>query len=272
MNADRLRITVLGCGSSTGVPRVGNIWGNCDPDNPKNRRLRSSLLVEKLGSDGITRVLIDTGPDLRAQLLSANIQHLDGVLYTHGHADHMHGIDDLRGLFILNRRRVPIYCDAPTLARIREGFEYCIDAPEGGFYPPILEHRLITAEQRFEVNGQGGPLAVWPVLHHHGPIDSLGFRFGSFLYSPDISAMPAASEWHFESVKTWMLDALRLTPHPSHYSLEESLAAAESRSIAEVYLTHMHSDLDYETVNSDTPAHVQPCYDGLVIEIEYTHS
>ena len=113
MSADRLRITVLGCGSSTGVPRVGNIWGNCDPNNPKNRRLRSSILVEKLSPDGITRVLIDTGPDLRAQLLGANIQQLDAVLYTHGHADHMHGIDDLRGLFILNRRRVPIYYDVP---------------------------------------------------------------------------------------------------------------------------------------------------------------
>jgi phosphoribosyl 1,2-cyclic phosphate phosphodiesterase len=270
LSAARLKITVLGCGPSTGVPRVGNIWSNCDPSNPKNRRRRASILVERIGAHGVTAVLIDTGPDARQQMLDANIEKLDGVLYTHAHADHLHGIDDLRALFINSGNRVAVYSDAATLDKIEQSFSYVLQPIAGGLYPAVLDHHLIQADQPVEINGEGGPLTVWPVLQVHGDIHSLGFRFGSFLYSSDINAVPEVSEWHFEFVETWMLDALRYKPHPSHYSISDAIEAARIRGVKNSILTHMHGDLDYDTVMTATEPSVIPAFDMMTFEIEYS--
>ena len=175
-----LKITILGCGSSGGVPRPALGWGDCDPANPKNRRRRTSILVERHGEQGVTRVLVDTSPDLREQLLDADVDWVDGVLYTHDHADHTHGIDDLRALFMKHRRRVDVYLDAATSASLNHKFGYCFTAPPGSDYPPIVtEHRLMAGEP-ITIAGEGGPVTALPVLQEHGDMASLGFRFGNF--------------------------------------------------------------------------------------------
>ena len=175
-----LRFTILGCGSSMGVPRPALGWGACDPNNPKNRRRRTSLLVERRSSKGQTRVLIDTSPDLREQLLDANVEWVDGVLMSHEHADHCHGIDDLRALFVRKRRRLDMYLSEPASRIIRPRFQYCFQSPPGSEYPPIVtEHRLVPG-RLVTIEGEGGPITALPILQQHGDIASLGFRFGGF--------------------------------------------------------------------------------------------
>src|SRR5271169_858501 len=182
-----LKITILGCGSSGGVPRPALGWGDCDPKNPKNRRRRTSLLVERRENrdGGPTRVLVDTSPDLREQLLDAEVDWLDGVLYTHEHADHTHGIDDLRALYIKRRRRVDVYLDEHTAAMMHTRFAYCFKSPPGSDYPPIATEHRLTAGTPVTVEGQGGPITALPFLQEHGDIASLGFRFGNLAYSCD---------------------------------------------------------------------------------------
>ena len=188
-----LKFTILGCGSSGGVPRPALGWGACDPTNPKNRRRRTSLLVERHDGGGVTRILVDTSPDLREQLLDAEVDWLDAVLYTHEHADHTHGVDDLRALYIKQRRPIDVYLDDYTSKSMHTRFGYCFRAPPGSEYPPILsEHRLIAGEP-VTVAGKGGPLTALPILQAHGDIASFGFRFGSLAYSCDLSGMPAES-------------------------------------------------------------------------------
>src|SRR5205085_1812161 len=177
-----LKFTILGCGSSGGVPRPALGWGDCDPNNPKNRRRRTSLLVERRTAEGVTRLLVDTSPDLREQLLDAEVDWLDGVLMTHEHADHTHGIDDLRPLFIHKRRRLDMYLNEPTAKALRERFGYCFEKPPGSDYPPILTENRLVAGQAVTIDGQGGPITALPILQQHGGIVSLGFRFGSFAY------------------------------------------------------------------------------------------
>jgi len=263
-----MRFTILGCGSSMGVPRVGLGWGACDPNNPKNRRRRCSLLVEKFVEDGrTTRLLVDTTPDLRDQLLEANVDKLDGVLYTHEHADHTHGIDDLRALFVKNRRPVDIYCNEPTSADLHARFGYCFATPAGSGYPPTLrEHRLV-AGQAVDIRGEGGPIRVLPVLQHHGEIVSLGFRFGSLAYSADIKALPPESLPLMAGVDIWIVDALRHDPHPSHMNLAESLEWIARVGTRRAILTNLHSDLDYEALRAQLPANIQPGFDGMQIII-----
>ncbi|MGH6924087.1 MAG: MBL fold metallo-hydrolase, partial [Propylenella sp.] len=164
----RLRFTILGCGSSPGVPRLGGHWGACDPANPRNRRRRCSLLVQRIANGGTTNVLVDTAPDLREQALDAGFGTLDGVLYTHSHADHIHGIDDLRGFAINMQRRVDIYADDATMARLKEAFGYCFDTPPGSEYPPIVNARPIAANVEVTVAGRGGPIAAMPIVQQHG--------------------------------------------------------------------------------------------------------
>src|SRR6516162_2774028 len=172
-----LKFTILGCGSSGGVPRPALGWGDCDPSNPKNRRRRTSLLVERRSAGGVTRLLVDTSPDLREQLLDADIDWLDAVFFTHAHADHTHGIDDLRALVIKHRRRVAVYMDEHTAAVLHVRFSYCFRTPPGSEYPPIVtDHRLEPGRCEI-VQGEGGPIAVLPLLQQHGDISSLGFRF-----------------------------------------------------------------------------------------------
>ena len=177
--SDRLRLTMLGCGSSPGTPRITGDWGNCDPTNPKNRRMRPSAMVERIAENGgVTRVVIDTGPDFREQMLMARVQRLDAVVYTHPHADHIHGIDDLRGFVLEQRKLIDIHADAPTLARLKQAFGYCFETPPGSSYPPILVAHRIDHRRNVVIEGEGGALTFEPLPQIHGDIISLGFRIG----------------------------------------------------------------------------------------------
>lgn len=259
--------TILGCGSSMGVPRPALGWGACDPKNPKNRRRRTSLLVERRGPRGQTRVLVDTSPDLREQLLTAEIDRLDGVLISHEHADHTHGIDDLRPLFVRQRRRVDIYLNEATSRVLRTRFGYCFATPPGSEYPPIVSEHRIEAGKPITIDGQGGPIVALPVLQEHGDIVSLGFRFGNFAYSCDLSALPEASVAALAGLDVWVVDALRYNPHPSHFSVADALAWIERLKPRHAILTNLHADLDYEALRQQLPPHVEPAYDGLSREI-----
>lgn len=263
-----LKITVLGCGSSGGVPRIGNHWGACDPANPRNRRRRCSILVERKGEGGETAVLVDTSPDMRAQLLDAGISWLDGVLFTHDHADHTHGIDDLRVVGFNGRRHVDVYMSPDTETVLRQRFGYCFETQEGSPYPPILDLHRIDPGRTLMVNGAGGQIAVLPFEQAHGHTRSLGFRFGNIAYSCDISDIPDASLAALDGLDVWIVDALRRTPHPSHFALADTLQWIERVRPKRAYLTNMHVDMDYETLVSDLPAGTEPAYDGLVVETQ----
>jgi len=263
-----MRFTILGCGSSPGTPRIHGEWGACEPNNPRNRRTRCSLLVEKSGPEGITSVVVDTSPDFRQQMLAAGVQHVDGVLYTHPHADHVHGIDDLRQYALIQRERIQVYADLPTLEHLQTCFSYCFTSPEGSIYPPICEAHVICSGERFVVEGRGGAIEILPILQTHGPIHSLAFRFGSFAYSSDVSDIPAESMSAFEGLDVWVLDALQYRPHISHFSLEQALGWVEKMQPGRAVLTHLHIPLDYETVRQETPDHVEPAFDGMVIELK----
>lgn len=261
-----VRLTILGCGSSAGVPRVGVGWGACDPSNPKNRRRRCSVLVEKAGPDGTTSVLVDTSPDLRDQLLGADVRRLDAVLYTHDHADHIHGIDDLRPLAIVMRRRIPIYADRYTSEVLLMRFGYCFDTPAGSSYPPILTMHPLKSGVETIISGPGGAVSALPFRMIHGDIDALGFRFGRIAYAPDVSTMPEESYRFLEGLDVLIIDALRHTPHPTHFSVSEALALIERVKPKRAILTNLHTDLDYETLRRTLPEGVEPAYDGLKVE------
>jgi phosphoribosyl 1,2-cyclic phosphate phosphodiesterase len=263
-----LTLTILGCGSSGGVPRPALGWGRCDPANPKNRRRRCSLLVERRTESGErTRVLVDTSPDLREQLLDAEVDWLDGVLFTHEHADHTHGIDDLRGLFLHRRRRVDAYLDEPTHRVIYSRFGYCFVKPPGSNYPPILNDYRMRAGELVTIDGAGGPIAALPFLQDHGDIASLGFRFGKAAYSSDVRDLAPESVTALAGLDLWIVDALRYTPHPSHFSVSEALAWIERIAPRRAILTNLHTDLDYEELRARLPPHVEPAYDGLQVEM-----
>ncbi len=259
-----LTFTILGCGSSMGVPRVALGWGECDPANPKNRRRRCSLLVERVNPHGHkTRVLVDCTPDLRDQLLGAAVDWVDGVLITHEHADHIHGIDDLRPLFVSKRRRVPVYLDEPTARSMHARFGYCFMTPPGSQYPPIVSEHRLHPGQTVTVEGQGGSIVALPVLQDHGDIPSLGFRFGNVAYSADIKGVPPESREALAGLDVWVVDALRLAPHPSHFNLEEALDWIARLKPKRAILTNLHSDLDYERLRRELPPNVEPAYDGM---------
>ena len=261
-------VTILGCGSSGGVPRVGAGWGACDPGEPRNRRRRCSILVERSGPAGTTTVLVDTSPDLREQLLDAGVSRLDAVLYTHEHADHTHGIDDLRPLVIHMRRRMPVYADDSTRAMLEGRFAYCFQTPPGSSYPPILDAHRIDPDQPVVIEGPGGPIEGLPFVMHHGDIDALGFRFGGLAYACDLNGMPARSEERLRELDVLILDALRIAPHPTHFSLSEALAFIERINPRRAVLTNLHSDLHYATLARELPPHIEPAFDGMRITAE----
>lgn len=263
----KLVVTILGCGSSGGVPRVAQGWGKCDPGEPRNRRRRCSILVERIGAGGVTRVLIDTSPDLREQLIDADVKALDAVLFTHEHADHTHGIDDLRPLAIHGRRRIPIHADERTLSLLRARFGYCFSTPHGSDYPPILTDHLINARDAFEIVGAGGPIRFQPFPLEHGTVEALGFRIGGLAYTPDVSAIPAESESWLDGLDCWVIDALRDAPHNSHFSLAEALAWVARKKPRHAVLTNLHTDLDYARLMRETPEQVEPAYDGMRIDV-----
>ena len=261
-----LRFTILGCGSSGGVPRLGNVWGDCDPSEPKNTRRRCSMLVQRFDEGGETSVLIDTSPDLRMQLLDAGIGKLDGVVFTHGHADHVHGIDDLRMIVFNMRARLPVWADGATQNDLLSRFGYAFVQPPGSAYPPILDLNAMAPE--VVIDGAGGAITLRPFGVEHGNIHSLGFRIEDLAYLPDVSDIPADAWPMLEGLDCWVLDALRRTPHPSHAHLERSLGWIARAAPRRAVLTNMHIDLDYQTLLEETPAHIAPAFDGMAISYE----
>lgn len=262
-----VRLTILGCGSSAGVPRIGGQWGACDPANPKNRRRRCSVLIERQGSGGTTRLLIDTSPDLRQQLLDVGVGVLDAVLYTHDHADHTNGIDELRAIALNTRARVPVWADQRTSDVLMNRFSYCFQMAPGSDYPPILRLNRLTPGKSVEIDGPGGAIAALPFEVEHGTIRALGFRIGKAAYTPDLNGIPEGSLSALSNLDLWIVDALRLKPHPSHFTLEESLQWIGRLKPKRAVLTNMHIDLDYETLSLRLPPHVEPAYDGMALDI-----
>lgn len=258
-------VTILGCGSSGGVPRVAAGWGACDPHNPKNRRRRCSVLVQATNGGGTTTVLVDTSPDLREQLLEAHVKRLDAVLFTHSHADHVHGIDDLRPLVIAMRRKIPIYADRMTSELLQARFGYCFEAPAGSGYPPILVAHHLDREAPTAISGPGGSITATPFRMIHGDMDAYGFRFGDIAYAPDVNHMPADSMEILRGLDVLIIDALRYTPHPTHFSVRETLDLIAEVKPRRAVLTNLHSDLDYEELRRQLPDHVEPAFDGMTL-------
>ncbi len=262
-----LTAMILGCGSSAGVPRPALGWGACDPANPRNRRRRCSLLVERTGPNGRTRVLVDMSPDLREQLLDADVDWLDGVLITHEHADHTHGIDDLRSLFVHRRRRVDIHLDEPTAKVIFHRFSYCFVTPPGSDYPPIANEHRVTPGKPVTIEGDGGAIVALPFTQNHGDIESLGYRFDGLAYSSDLVDLPDESLGALSGLDVWIVDALRYRPHPSHFSVDDALSWIERLGPRRAVLTNLHADLDYAELKGKLPPHIEPAYDGMRLQL-----
>ena len=260
------KFKILGCGSSGGVPRVGFGWGKCDPNNNKNRRLRCSLLVERITGIKKTTVLIDTGPDVREQLLQANVTNLDAVIYTHSHADHVHGIDDLRTLAYKKREKIPVWADKVTQQRLLQGFSYIFNKPKKSKYPPICDLNLINSADVI-IQGIGGEIDFRPLLVNHGDIDALGFKIGKLAYIPDVLEIPSESWKELEDLDTLIIDALRRDPHPSHTHLEKTLFWLRKLNPRRAILTNLHNDLDYSELKKELPKNVEPAFDGLEINM-----
>ena len=268
----RLTVTILGCGSSAGVPRVGQGWGACDPRNPRNRRRRCGLLVSQ-GAEGApasacTQLLVDMSPDLREQLLASDVRHLDAIMMTHAHADHLHGIDDVRPLAQTAKSRIPVYMDDATAAEVLAKFGYIFQTPPGSSYPPLLADRRLTPGAPVAIDGPGGVIQVTPIRVRHGRIDALGFRFGPIAYTPDVSAIPDTSADALRNLDLWIIDALRYRRHPTHICVEEALAYASALGARRTILTNLNADLDYATLADELPANVEPAYDGMQIVME----
>jgi phosphoribosyl 1,2-cyclic phosphate phosphodiesterase len=254
-----MRVTVLGCGTSAGVPRIGNDWGACDPGEPKNRRRRCSILVQQ----GAATLLVDTSPDLREQMIDARVDKLDAVLWTHDHADQCHGIDDLR-LFWLRSGGKPVdgWTNQRTLDVLLQRFGYCFVQPQGSMYPPIIKPHLLTGAMKL------AGIDVVPMEQDHGfGVISLGLRFGPIAYSNDVVELSEAAFAALEGIEVWIVDAMRYKPHPTHTHVERTLGWIERLKPKRAVLTNMHIDLDYQTLKRELPAGVEPAYDGMVIEV-----
>jgi phosphoribosyl 1,2-cyclic phosphate phosphodiesterase len=259
-----LEFTILGCGSSGGVPRADGEWGACDPANPKNLRSRCSLLVRRLGEDAprSTTLVVDTSPDFRIQTAMAGAKRLDAILLTHDHADQVHGIDDVRAFFIRQRARIGCHMDAATTASMHRRFGYIFEG-EGG-YPAICDaHALPAFGEPWQVAGPSGPIPVVGFDQDHGGVRSVGYRFGGVAYSSDVVDLDEAAFAALEGLDVWIVDALRYQPHPTHAHLERTLGWIERVRPARAILTNLHIDLDYETLCSELPPNVEPAYDGL---------
>jgi phosphoribosyl 1,2-cyclic phosphate phosphodiesterase len=258
-----MKLTMLGCGGSAGVPLAGRdpggYWGNADPANPKNRRSRVSLLVEQEG----TRLLIDTSPDLRQQILDSGITALDAVLYTHAHADHCHGLDELRGLVYGRGAPIDAYMDARTRELLTTRFDYAFTSSrsDSNLYPALLNDRVI--EGPFSIAG----IPVRTFEQQHGPDISLGYRIGDIGYSTDASALDDNAFAILEGVKLWVVDCLRDEPHRTHSHTAQTFEWIARVKPQRAILTHMNQQLDYEELRRRCPPGVEPGYDGLVVEV-----
>jgi phosphoribosyl 1,2-cyclic phosphate phosphodiesterase len=256
-----MKVTILGCGPSWGVPLIGGDWGACDPANPKNRRRRASILVEERGKT----ILVDTSPDMRDQLLDAGLKRLDAVLFTHAHADHLHGIDDLRSINRLMRAEIPVYATRRTLDDIERRFGYVFAPVKPGlgtvYYKPLLRPEAISGP--FDAAGIG----VTPFAQNHGFSETTGFRFGRFAYSTDVIELDEAAFAALAGVEVWAVDCIRRQPHVTHSHLEKTLGWIARVKPRRAVLTHMDESLDYESLRRELPAGVEPGFDGMVLEV-----
>lgn len=267
-----MKITILGCGGSGGVPTAGGDWGDCDPAEPRNRRTRPAILIQTAS----TTLLIDTGPDVRQQLLAAGMHEIDAILYTHHHADHTHGFDDIRYLNVVRRQPMPIYGNEATLAEMQQRFAYAF-APreENHFYRPAVIPFILNVAARpphqpraAEASSvQIGDMVVQPFAQDHGNCVSLGVRVGDFAYSTDVRALDDTAFSILAGVKVWVVDALREEPHPVHSHVAQTLGWIARVKPQQAYFTHMNQSLDYQTLLARCPAGVAPAYDGLVINL-----
>jgi phosphoribosyl 1,2-cyclic phosphate phosphodiesterase len=255
-----MRVTILGCGTSGGVPRPGGKgglgeWGAANPSEPRNRRRRCSILVQEAGKT----LVVDTSPDIRLQLLDARVERIDAVIWTHDHADQVHGIDDLRP-YALRQGQIESWSDLRTFGILQRRFGYCFEAEGGGFYAPIYAHNLI--EGPFQAAG----VPVIPFQQDHGTVPSLGFRFGSIGYANDVVMLPEEAFMALAGVEVLIVDAMRYRPHGTHAHLERALEWIERIGPKQAFLTNLHVDMDYAELDRVTPPHIHPCYDGLIIE------
>lgn len=275
-----LRLRILGCGSSMGVPRLGGDdgagdWGSCDPNEPKNRRTRCSVLVQAsedptYPAGETTTLLVDTSPDLRQQLLDARVGQVDHVLITHDHADQTHGIDDLRVLSYKAGGRIPVHIDPETAPALQPRFGYCFNSSKATGYPAILEAvPMAPPGERFSLSGGGPDIPVTCFIQSHGAVNSLGFVFGQtkerIAYSSDVNALDEAAFRLVNGCEIWVLDALRYVEHPSHSNVAQSLSWIEKAGVRRGVLTNLHIDLDYQTLLAETPPNVEPAYDGMIL-------
>lgn len=255
-----MKITILGSGASGGVPVIGPTWGNCDPDNPRNRRRRASILVD----DGDRILMVDASPDCRAQLLDANVSRLDALLFSHAHADHCHGIDDLRWVNNAMKRQLDVYSDAKTFHEINTRFGYAFapfeDLASGYFYRPALVWHEITGP--FTAAGIG----VVPFEQDHGFSKTLGFRFGRMAYSTDVVELDEAAFEVLAGVEVWIVGCLREAQHHTHANVDKVLGWAERLGPRRVVLSHMSHWLDYETLRRQLPEGIEPAYDGMIVD------
>lgn len=269
-----LRVIILGCGSSGGVPRIGGDWGVCDPSNPKNARTRSSILVQKWDGDGpsdqgnCTTILVDTSPDLRMQLIRENIARIDAVLYTHDHADQAHGIDDLRPIAYRMRQRIPTYMCAHSKTHIYDRFQYCFEVPEGRVHPAILELQpLLNHGNDIIISGPGGDIEINPIGVSHGPTPALGFIFDKTLaYIPDVWDIEDQTLTTLDGLECFIVDSLRYSPHPTHAHADKTLSWLARTQVKSAVLTNLHIDMDYENLSAELPPIATPAYDGMVVE------
>lgn len=268
--SDQLEFTILGCGSSGGVPRADGSWGVCDPQEPRNRRSRCSLLVRRRAEgllEAATTVVVDTAPDFRTQMAQAGADRLDAALFTHDHADQTHGIDDLRVFFGRGGRRVPCFMDGDCAASLERRFGYIFKGENG--YPAIADmHVIPTHGSNWSVDGPSGPIPISTFDQEHGPIRAVGYRFGDVAYSPDVSHLPDEALPALSDLKVWIVDALRFTPHPTHFNLETALAWIARLKPERAILTNMHVDLDYASLAAQLPDHVTPAFDGMSFSLD----
>jgi phosphoribosyl 1,2-cyclic phosphate phosphodiesterase len=265
----KLEIVILGCGSSGGVPRADGEWGACNPHERKNMRTRCSLLVRRKGggAEAETTALVDTSPDLRLQTALAGVKRLDAVLFTHDHADQVHGIDDVRAFYLRQRARIPAYMDEATERSLMRRFGYIFEG-EGG-YPAICDrHALPPHGARWTLKGPSGAIPVTTFEQDHGGVRSVGYRFGDVAYSSDVVNLDAAAFEALAGVEVWIVDALRWRPHPTHAHIERTLDWIAQVKPARAILTNLHIDLDYADLVERLPQGVEPAYDGLRLEHE----
>ena len=253
-----MRVRVLGSGTSSGVPRIGNDWGACDPAEPRNRRSRASILIEHDG----TRILVDTSPDMREQLLAAEVESVDAIIWTHDHADHCHGIDDVRQLYHTTGRPIRGLARPATLAAIEQRFAYVFSGRQG--YPPTINGELL--HDRLSIGG----ISISVVDQPHGGIVSAGLRFEvgghAIGYATDFHDLTPAMVSHYTGLDIWIVDALRYAPHPTHPTVAQVLGWIDELKPARSALVHMDHSMDYATLQASLPAHVEPGYDGMILE------